>query len=51
MGNPEHASGARRILQQSALPTAPMAMPEQMLLRPRMGMLLIRPLLQWLTPR
>ncbi|WEX10091.1 hypothetical protein [Chelativorans sp. AA-79] len=41
---------ARHVLQESALPVAPMAMPEQTLTRRRRGILL-RPFFQWLALR
>jgi hypothetical protein len=50
MSSAEESLRARHILQQSALPAAPMAMPEQVLTRPRRSILL-RPLFQWLALR
>jgi|GEM_PF-3138732 hypothetical protein len=52
MDNPENVSAMRRVLRESELPAAPMAMPEQVLARPRViRVMLLRPLLDWLTPR
>ena len=46
----EHVVGAEAILKRSALPVAPMAMPEQKLVGERHD-LFLRPLLQWLVLR
>ncbi len=51
MDNPENAALPRDLLQQSALPIAPMAMPEQVLVRRRMRGMLLRPLFEWLGAR
>lgn len=52
MDNPENSSATGRILQESALPVAPLAMPEQVLVRARaIRLVFLRPLLQWLGAR
>ncbi len=51
MGSPEESLRVRRAVQESALPAAPMAMPEQVLTRQRVRGLLLRPLFQWLALR
>jgi len=51
MDNPEPNVRKRQILQESALPAAPMAMPEQTLIRPRNRVFLLRPFFQWLALR
>ncbi|WP_157038108.1 MULTISPECIES: hypothetical protein [Chelativorans] len=50
MSSAEENLRAHHIVQQSALPAAPMAMPEQVLSRRWRGFLL-RPFLQWLALR
>jgi len=50
MSSAEESLRAHHILQQSELPAAPMAMPEQVLTRRRRGILL-RPFFQWLALR
>ncbi|WP_159586075.1 hypothetical protein [Chelativorans xinjiangense] len=50
MGVPEGKSRVRHLVEESGLPAAPMAMPEQTLVRQRRG-LLLRPLMQWFALR
>lgn len=48
---PEGDSRPRYSVSESGLPAAPMAMPEQVLVRPPFRGLLLRPLIEWFVPR
>lgn len=48
---PEGQIRPRRVVAESGLPAAPMAMPEQTLVRQRVRGLFLRPLIEWFAPR
>lgn len=48
---PEGQTRSRHPVEESGLPAAPMAMPEQMLVRQRVRNLFLRPLIEWFAPR
>jgi hypothetical protein len=51
MGNADTSLRVHHTLQDSALPAAPMAMPEQVLTRQRSRVTFLKPFFQWLALR
>lgn len=51
MFNVEKQETVRSVIEQSGLPAAAMAMPDQVLVRERMSFFRVRPLFRWLAVR